>query len=416
MEIALVVVAALTAVVSVSILAIALAIAFRLSRAANAPRNEGYLPKAAVILSIRGGDPYLNRLLDALADLDYPDYQVHIVVDSEHDPEWGIVQAAVARYPGRFIATTLAAPAETCGLKNSALIQAVSRVDRSAEVVAFVDADAHIYRSWLRELAAPLRDPLVGASTGFRWYMPGDGQIGSLTRYYWNAAVLGVMWVLGIAWGGSMAVRRSCLDEGGLPALWKNTLSDDTLLGPAMRRLGLSLRAAPSVIVVNREQIRLRDFVTWGTRQTLMSRLHSPAWWLILLYVVLQAGLRIPALAIILVLAHLGNDLWTVFAAIEAFYWASMIIAAAAIEFSVRRILRPRSEPSAWLGPRTFFKMPIALVLAHVIALYQVFRATFMRTVRWRGIEYQIAGDSRIVMTGYRPFKETRGNTDESIL
>ena len=40
------------------------------------------------------------------------------------------------------------------------------------EVLVFVDSDARPEKSWLKKLVAPLADETLGASTGYRWFLP----------------------------------------------------------------------------------------------------------------------------------------------------------------------------------------------------------------------------------------------------
>ena len=77
-------------------------------------------------------------------------------------------------------------------------------------MVALLDADTIPHRTWLRELVAPLADPRVGAATGNRWYMPAEAGWAGLVRYLWNAAAVVQMYCYGIAWGGTLALKRAC--------------------------------------------------------------------------------------------------------------------------------------------------------------------------------------------------------------
>jgi cellulose synthase/poly-beta-1,6-N-acetylglucosamine synthase-like glycosyltransferase len=52
----------------------------------NEPETS-YTPKTAVILSLRGPDPFVRRCLDGLLTQDYPGYTVFIVIDHAEDPE-----------------------------------------------------------------------------------------------------------------------------------------------------------------------------------------------------------------------------------------------------------------------------------------------------------------------------------------
>ena len=45
-------------------------------------------PKAAVVLCLRGTDPFLEDCLRAVLNQDYPQYEIRIVVDSRQDPAW----------------------------------------------------------------------------------------------------------------------------------------------------------------------------------------------------------------------------------------------------------------------------------------------------------------------------------------
>ncbi|MDB9335702.1 glycosyltransferase, partial [Nodularia spumigena] len=49
------------------------------------------LPKTAVILCLRGADPFLPNCIEALLNQDYPEYDLKLIVDSPQDPAWQIV-------------------------------------------------------------------------------------------------------------------------------------------------------------------------------------------------------------------------------------------------------------------------------------------------------------------------------------
>ena len=163
----------------------AIALSLKLRRGWPAPVADSKLPKAGVVISLRGADAGLQNCLRGLLDQDYPDYNVEIVVDSERDPAWQIAQAAIReaavrktrgeRAKGR----ALVFRQPTCSLKCSALIQAVGEFDESHAVIAFCDADVVPHCTWLRELVGPLLDPAVGATTGNRWYAGERRLIGS---------------------------------------------------------------------------------------------------------------------------------------------------------------------------------------------------------------------------------------------
>jgi cellulose synthase/poly-beta-1,6-N-acetylglucosamine synthase-like glycosyltransferase len=152
--------------------------------------TDDQCPKAAIVLCLRGRDPFLDKCLAALLQQDYPDYRLHVVIDRADDPARGAVDQAVQQWGSRLDVQVLTERRATCSLKCSSLVQAVRGLDESVEVVALVDADSAPHATWLRELVAPLRSEQVGATTGNRWYMPQRAGWGAMFRYLWNAAAI----------------------------------------------------------------------------------------------------------------------------------------------------------------------------------------------------------------------------------
>ena len=100
-------------------------------------------PKAAVVLSLRGNDPFLENCLRNLVLQDYPDFFLTVTVDSETDPAWKAIHAVQDQFGDDCMTVSvLGHRRPNCSLKNSSIIQAVSGLPDDCEVVAFVDADA----------------------------------------------------------------------------------------------------------------------------------------------------------------------------------------------------------------------------------------------------------------------------------
>ena len=137
------------------------------------PTADVALPKAGVVLALRGPDPFLDDCLRRLLAQDYHDYTVHLIVDSTKDPVLEDIHRLIKETAAtNVVVSILRDPFGTCSLKCSALIQAVQELDASHEVVAFLDGDALPHPTWLRELVAPLADSTVGVTYGNRWYVP----------------------------------------------------------------------------------------------------------------------------------------------------------------------------------------------------------------------------------------------------
>src|SRR5436309_2007209 len=63
-----------------------------------APLPDERLPRAAVILPLRGADPFLRDCLIGLLGQDYPRYSLHIVIDHADDPAHELVLKVLAEH------------------------------------------------------------------------------------------------------------------------------------------------------------------------------------------------------------------------------------------------------------------------------------------------------------------------------
>ncbi len=377
----------------------------------------GYAPKAAVILCLRGSDPFLEATLRALAHQEYPDYTVFIIVDSDGDPAASVVERFVAAAPpGRFVVGVLRDPLSTCSLKCSALIQALRALDPSYAVAAFIDADAIPYAGWLRDMVAPLADANVGATTGTQWYAPTSvEEWGTVVRCVWNVGCAAMMWLNGWLWGGSMAVRTQTVRDAGLLAALAGAFGDDNSFTLQIRRHRLKVRFVPQAITVNRESASLAAVFHWVEREMFASKLAGFGWGLI----VLQAVLLLfgQAAAALVVIAAAVTGAWTEAAwcvAAWVTYWISTCACVLAHERVVREILRrTRGEslpPNRALG----WRLLPALALAHVLQPMALLRAALRRSIPWRGVSYAIGKGGEIRLQGYRPYMPSAGDANQS--
>jgi hypothetical protein len=371
------------------------------------PRPEdARCPKTAVILCLRGSDPFLAACLQGVLDQDYPSYDVHIVVDGPDDPACKTVQETLARSGATNVEVQpLADRRPTCSLKCSSILQAVSQLDASHEIIALIDADVVPHRTWLRELVAPLQDERVGAATGNRWYMPASLSWGSLVRWLWNAAAVVHMDWYRIPWGGTLAVKMEAVRKAHLTARWEHALCEDTLLHGALRPLGYRVAWVPSLMMVNREQCRIATFYPWVCRQLLTVRLHHPAWRLLAAHdLATSLALWVGGLSLIVAMATGDGAAARWLLAGIGLQWGVLIAVLMGMEVCIRRILAARGEPTAWLGLCGLARAGPAMVLTLAIYPAAVLCALRLQEVSWRGIRYQVEGPGQIRMIEYRPY------------
>src|SRR6476659_6278387 len=169
--------------------------------------ENGRFPRVAVILPIKGVDDDTPENIQALLNQDYPGYRLIFSVESEEDPVVGMLEK-IAREDSR-IEIVIAGQATSRGQKVHNQLAAVSRTTEQDEVLAFLDADAKPNALWLQHLAAPVtREEDVGASTGYRYYVPVTGHTANKIVSVLNAQVAALLgpYRRTFAWGGSMAI------------------------------------------------------------------------------------------------------------------------------------------------------------------------------------------------------------------
>jgi cellulose synthase/poly-beta-1,6-N-acetylglucosamine synthase-like glycosyltransferase len=372
----------------------AVAFAARILRFTQPILPEHQCPKAAVVLCLRGADPFLQRCIEALLDQDYPDFKVHVVVDSREDPAWKIVMQVIQdRSAKNIVVESLVRRLDTCSLKCSSLVHAVSSVGPDVEIVAFLDADTIAHRTWLRELAGALADEKTGAATGTRWYMPAHATWGSLVRYVWNAGGVVFMYCFGIAWGGTLALKTKVIREARLLDRWSNSFCEDTMLFSELKPLGYRVSFVPSLIMVNRETCDLQSLLAWIGRQLLNTRLYHPGWAIVVLHGLLTVLLPLAGLAVASWLAVNGSNsgvIWIGWVCLV--YEVGLFTLLFGLETSVRRVLADRKEMMVeWSFPR-LLKLLLAVPLTQLTYALSVWRASWMQTAEWRGASYQIGG------------------------
>jgi exo-beta-1,3-glucanase (GH17 family)/cellulose synthase/poly-beta-1,6-N-acetylglucosamine synthase-like glycosyltransferase len=120
-------------------------------------KSSGRCPKVSIHVPAYNEPPaMLIETLDALARLDYPDYEVLVIDNNTRDEQvWRPVQAHCAQLGARFRFFHVAPLA---GFKAGALNYALARTAADAEIVAVIDSDYVVDARWLRDLTPAFQD------------------------------------------------------------------------------------------------------------------------------------------------------------------------------------------------------------------------------------------------------------------
>ena len=213
-----------------------------MSSGARSPRVSIHVP------AYNEPPPMLIETLDALARLDYPDFEV-LVIDNNTSDEavWRPVEAHCAQLGPRFRFFHVAPLA---GFKAGALNYALARTAPDAEIVAVIDSDYVVDARWLGDLTPAFRDQriaIVQAPQDYRdegasafkamCYAEYRGffHIGMITRNERNAI---------IQHGTMTMVRRRQLEDCGGWAEW--CITEDAELGLRIFEAGFDASFVPS--------------------------------------------------------------------------------------------------------------------------------------------------------------------------
>jgi cellulose synthase/poly-beta-1,6-N-acetylglucosamine synthase-like glycosyltransferase len=367
-----------------------------------------FLPKATVILCLRGADPSLTYCLEGLLSQDYPDYNIQVVIDSESDPAWHIVQPFLAKFGERMQANLLKTKHVTCGLKCSALLQAIDKLQPDCEVVALLDADTVPHATWLRELITPLENWQVGATTGNRWYAP-DGQCwGSIARYVHNISAIVGMHYYEVAWAGSLAIRTERLCHPKFLECLAHSLVEDAPLCQFLQAQNLRVQFVPTLLMTNREECTLPQFMLWLTRQLVNARLYYGNWKLILGMGFVTAIAPVIAMILLPILLWTGQQTAAIWLSIGllALAFLGTLLPMLLVEQQVNQLLASRGEPIPDFSWRLCLKKYLIVVpLNYLICSKVVMDAFTTKTIEWRGIIYKIEDSCQVRLTHYTPYQ-----------
>jgi ceramide glucosyltransferase len=244
------------------------------------------LPPASVIVSIEGAEEGLRENLDALASLDYPNYELIVAARTSTDIPPGVL-------PRRVIVVLVGASQKKTDDRITSRLAGVHAARKRSEILAFADPGGCVSSGWLRALTGPLAEANVAVSTGYRWFLPEPPDFVSLVRSVWYAPIAGL---LGpgdnpFAWAGSMAMQKEMFFEMRVPDAWQSSQSDSGALTRAVHGAGLRIAFAPGAMIAYTGSVDMLGFFGCARREMLLARRDVPRlWWAALVSHIFYCG------------------------------------------------------------------------------------------------------------------------------
>lgn len=354
----------------------------------------------AVIVPCAGIDPGLESNLNAYCRQDYPNYRLVFVTRDAEDAAVEVIRSLQLEHARLDIQLLFAGPAQRRGQKVHNLLQAVKGCLHS-EILAFGDSDIRPLPDWLAGLVGGLQDEAVGASTGFRWYLPPRVRWASRLRASWNAGIVGLLRMEDspFAWGGAMAMTQERFRECRVAEFWRHSLSDDLSLTRAVQARGLKVSFTPRALSFSHEGCSLAEFWSWSFRQLAITRVYNPPLWRLAWVAQLLNSLTLWGGTALLVLALLQRLAMFRGGLTLALAGSVFLLGALKAELRLQAVAHLFPEHRrALLRDRWGFRLlgPVT----SLFTLAALVRSLFHHEIEWRGIRYRMLSAEDTVIVG----------------
>ncbi len=365
-----------------------------------------YRPKLAVILPCKGLDVGFAENVRKLLEQDYisnapseqADFEVIFAVASQSDPAFQALTELVAHSNNVKAQIVVAGINNQRAQKINNQLAALEKVSPDVEVLVFVDSDVVARADFLQQLVCRLEDPTIGATTGYRFYVPFKTDCPSLLRSLWNRMSAWELAnpTLSFAWGGAMAVRRSVFETAEIAQAWAKAADDDLSLTAAVKKLGLKVYFVPQCLVASHGDTTFTEFAEWMNRQMILTKVYyPPLWrkaivravvllfWLIFVCLLVTGGILLPS----------SNLLWASLAALLILPFELCLI------LSAQRLWRlVLSDWDANLSS-SLLATCLSVPLAHIILPFMTLYSLFTNEIKWRGVKYKLKSPTETVIS-----------------
>jgi ceramide glucosyltransferase len=215
-------------------------------------RSNDFAPPASVLKPVRGLDREAYENFASFCRLDYPEYEILFAVADADDPAIPVIETLIRDFPGRPIRLLVGAEPLGANSKVCKLCRLVREAKHSLLVIS--DSDVRVEPDYLRAVAAPFRDPQIGAVTMlFRGMTPPSliaelDCVGSSAEFCAGAIVARQLEGVKFTLGATMATTKERLAGiGGFEAL-ADLHSDDFFLGNRLAASGYRIELIPEPV------------------------------------------------------------------------------------------------------------------------------------------------------------------------
>lgn len=408
-------------------------------RELNSPQSD-YCPPVSVILPCKGLDAGFQDNIRKLLRQNYakpggsPDFEVVFAVASADDPAYSVLEHVRREFPHVRTSLVVAGINPCRAQKINNQLSALKQIDPRSEVIVFVDSDVIARDDFLTHLVGPLKHVGVGATTGYRFYIPYRGDWASLLRAMWNRMSAWEMAhpAYSFAWGGAMAIRKEIFERAEIERHWDRSADDDLSLTTAVKDLGLAVRFVPQCLVATDGDGTLSEIVEWTNRQLILTKVYYPKLWFKAIQRALLLTMWLVAMSFAIAAAVMGNpqamlavaaglsifgvEAWFIFKAQNL--WRTVLSGAfsdadfqSAAQGDAARTGMGASSHAGDEGVKkagdmrrafeaTPYRFCLMLPLAHIMLPWLTLYSLVTNRIKWRGVSYELRKRDEIVVCG----------------
>jgi exo-beta-1,3-glucanase (GH17 family)/cellulose synthase/poly-beta-1,6-N-acetylglucosamine synthase-like glycosyltransferase len=205
------------------------------------PAPDGYAPKVSIHIPAHREPPeMLKATLDAVARLQYPNFECVVIINNTPDPAyWRPIEEHCRALGERFKFINVD---NLAGFKAGALRLALAHSAPDAAIIGVIDADYVVHPDWLKDLVPAFADPQVGIVQAPQDHRDGER---SLMHHAMNGEYAGFFDIgmvrrneanAVITHGTMCLMRRAAIEAAG--GWSSDTICEDTDLGLTMLELG----------------------------------------------------------------------------------------------------------------------------------------------------------------------------------
>jgi ceramide glucosyltransferase len=341
------------------------------------------LPSISVLKPVKGNEPGLYENLRALAEQDYPSFELVIGAEDPADAALPVARRLQRDFPHVRIRVVAGARPLGCNAKVTNLSMLSEYAEHDWVLVS--DSSVRPERGYLRALAAELADPRVGLVTSTLVGVGGEGIGAALDNLLLNTMAVRAISAAELFAGHPCVIGKSMLFRlselkrlGGFGAV-SDVLAEDYVLGQMFHRAGLRVALSAHALPTLSAQRTLADFCSRHLRWAQMRRHLAPVYWFEPLLTPL------PWLSGAVVAAAMGNGPLQ----------PETVLTLAAAGLCLRLVSDAHLQ-RLLTGRRLDAEGVLLSLLKDAVLLAVWVLAVFRRRVSWRGNDFVIGPGSRL--------------------